>query len=39
MIWGVVIGTFSSIYVASPIVLHLPPPRETAAPAAKAAEG
>jgi preprotein translocase SecF subunit len=39
MLWGIVIGTFSSIYVASPFVLHLRPPREAAAPAAKAAEG
>jgi preprotein translocase subunit SecF len=23
MIWGVFVGTFSSVYVASPIVLHL----------------
>ncbi len=28
MIWGVFIGTFSSIYVAAPIVLHLQPRRE-----------
>jgi preprotein translocase subunit SecF len=28
MIWGVFVGTFSSIYVASPIVLHLRPRRE-----------
>jgi preprotein translocase subunit SecF len=28
MIWGVFVGTFSSVYVASPIVLHLRPQRE-----------
>jgi preprotein translocase subunit SecF len=30
MIWGVFIGTYSSIYVASPMVLHLHPRRESA---------
>jgi len=30
MIWGVFIGTYSSIYVASPMVLHLYPRRESA---------
>ena len=29
MIWGIFIGTFSTIYVASPIVLHLHPRRES----------
>jgi preprotein translocase SecF subunit len=28
MIWGVLIGTYSTIYVASPMVLHLRLPRE-----------
>ena len=36
MIWGVVIGTFSSIYVAAPMVLHLRPPREAMARPAEA---
>jgi preprotein translocase SecF subunit len=36
MIWGIITGTFSSIYVASPIVLHLRLPRE---PVAQAAAG
>jgi preprotein translocase SecF subunit len=38
MIWGVVIGTYSSIYVASPMVLHLRPPRESPAQAPEAPE-
>jgi len=32
MIWGVVIGTFSTIYVASPLLLRLNLRRETVAP-------
>ena len=39
MIWGVVIGTYSTIYVASPMVLHLRLPREPAAQAAESPEG
>ena len=30
MIWGVLIGTYSTIYVASPLILHLHLPREPA---------
>jgi preprotein translocase subunit SecF len=30
MIWGVLIGTYSTIYVASPMILHLHLPREPA---------
>jgi preprotein translocase subunit SecF len=39
MIWGVVIGTYSTVYVASPMVLQLRPPRESTAPATESAEG
>jgi preprotein translocase SecF subunit len=39
MIWGVVIGTYSTIYVASPMVLHLHLRREAVAQAAETAEG
>jgi preprotein translocase subunit SecF len=40
MIWGVVIGTFSTVYVAAPMILHLRLRREPAAgPAASAPEG
>jgi preprotein translocase SecF subunit len=39
MIWGIMVGTFSSIYVASPIVLHLRPPREAMAQGARTAQG
>jgi preprotein translocase subunit SecF len=39
MIWGVVIGTYSTIYVASPMVLHLRLPREPAAQATESPEG
>jgi len=39
MIWGIVIGTYSTIYVASPIVLHLRLPRESTAQAAETPEG
>ena len=38
MIWGVVIGTYSTIYVASPMVLHLHLAREPAAQAPEAPE-
>src|SRR5690606_10763162 len=40
MIWGVVIGTYSSIFIAAPILLYLPPLRRVAAEdeTAKAAE-
>jgi preprotein translocase subunit SecF len=31
MIWGVVIGSYSTVYVASPMVLHLKLRREPAA--------
>jgi preprotein translocase subunit SecF len=37
MIWGVVVGTYSTIYVASPMVLHLRLRREPAAQPAEAA--
>jgi preprotein translocase subunit SecF len=37
MIWGVLIGTYSTIYVASPLVLHLRLPREPVAQPAEAA--
>jgi preprotein translocase SecF subunit len=33
--WGILIGTFSSVYVASPVVLHLHLRREAVAPAAE----
>jgi preprotein translocase subunit SecF len=38
MIWGVVIGTYSTIYVAAPMVLHLHLRREPAAQAAESPE-
>ena len=31
MVWGILTGTFSSIYVASPMVMHLRLPREAEA--------
>jgi preprotein translocase subunit SecF len=34
MIWGVVIGTYSTMYVAAPMVLHLHLRREAMVPAA-----
>jgi preprotein translocase SecF subunit len=37
MIWGIVTGTFSSVYVASPIVLHLRLRREAASQQPEAA--
>jgi preprotein translocase SecF subunit len=36
MTWGVVVGTYSTIYVASPMVLHLKLRRETSAETAEA---
>jgi preprotein translocase subunit SecF len=39
MVWGIVIGTYSTIYVASPMVLHLHLRRERVAQAAETAEG
>jgi preprotein translocase subunit SecF len=38
MIWGVVIGSYSTVYVASPIVLHLDLRREPVAQPAEARE-
>jgi len=38
MIWGVVIGTYSTVYVASPMVLHLRLSREPMPQAAEPAE-
>jgi preprotein translocase SecF subunit len=38
MIWGVVIGTYSTIYVASPMVMHLRLPREPLTQAAEPVE-
>jgi len=37
--WGVLIGTYSTVYVASPLILHLKLRREAMAPAAQTAEG
>jgi preprotein translocase subunit SecF len=39
MLWGVLIGTYSTIYVASPIVLHLDLRRESVAQPAETAGG
>jgi preprotein translocase subunit SecF len=39
MIWGVLIGTYSTVYVASPMVLHLHLRRESPAQAAETSEG
>jgi preprotein translocase SecF subunit len=39
MIWGILIGTYSTIYVASPMVLHLHLRRESPAQAAEPTEG
>jgi preprotein translocase subunit SecF/SecD/SecF fusion protein len=33
MIWGVLVGTYSTIYIASPLLLHLNLRRESVAPA------
>jgi preprotein translocase SecF subunit len=38
MIWGVLVGTYSTIYVASPMILHLKLRRESATQAAEPAE-
>jgi preprotein translocase SecF subunit len=35
MLWGVIIGCYSTVYVASPIILHLNLRREAVAPAAE----
>jgi preprotein translocase SecF subunit len=37
--WGVLIGTYSTVYVAAPLVLHLNLRREAVATAAQASEG
>jgi preprotein translocase SecF subunit len=37
MLWGVVIGVYSTVYVASPMILHLNLRRESLAPTAEAA--
>ena len=37
MLWGVVIGVYSTVYVASPMILHLNLRREPLAPTAEAA--
>jgi preprotein translocase SecF subunit len=39
MLWGVLVGCFSTVYVASPLVLHLHLRRESLAPAAEPSEG
>ena len=39
MIWGIVIGTYSTVYVATPMVLHLRLPRESMAEAAEVPKG
>jgi preprotein translocase subunit SecF len=39
MIWGVLIGCYSTVYVASPMILQFHLRREAIAPAAEAAEG
>jgi preprotein translocase SecF subunit len=39
MIWGILVGTFSSIYVASPMVLHLNLRREPVPQPAETAQG
>jgi preprotein translocase SecF subunit len=36
MIWGVVVGTYSTVYIASPLLLHLNLRRESVAPATQA---
>jgi preprotein translocase SecF subunit len=36
MIWGVLVGTYSTIYIASPLLLHLNLRRESVAPATQA---
>jgi preprotein translocase SecF subunit len=37
--WGVLIGTYSTVYVAAPLVLHLNLRREAVAPATQVSEG
>ena len=37
MIWGVIVGTYSSIFIASPVLLLLGTPREAQKAVAKAA--
>jgi preprotein translocase subunit SecF len=39
MLWGGLIGSYSTAYVASPMILHLNIPRGSADEAAEAAEG
>ena len=39
MLWGVLVGTYSTVYVASPMVLHLNLRRDSTAQAAETAEG
>jgi preprotein translocase SecF subunit len=39
MLWGVLIGSYSTVYVASPMILHLNLPRGSAEEAAEATEG
>jgi preprotein translocase SecF subunit len=36
MIWGVLVGTYSTVYIASPLLLHLNLRRESVAPATQA---
>ncbi|MBI3452438.1 MAG: protein translocase subunit SecF [Rhodospirillales bacterium] len=35
MVWGIFIGTYSSIFLAAPLLLYMRPPRPTEPPAAK----
>jgi preprotein translocase subunit SecF len=39
MIWGVLVGTYSTVYVAAPMVLHLNLRRDSTAQAAETAKG
>jgi preprotein translocase SecF subunit len=39
MLWGVVIGCYSTVYVAAPMILHFHLRRETSAPAGQPVEG
>jgi preprotein translocase SecF subunit len=39
MIWGVLVGTYSTVYVASPIIAHLHLRRDSLAPSTETAEG
>ena len=39
MIWGVIVGTYSSIYIAAPVLLYTGVRRDRAAPKDEAAEG